>query len=89
MQWWTLAHKAAEQAHRRFIVTPMEQRSALLPTEPLPRALSQIESLFRQRILNALPKDIINWVNHRAEQGGIDPSNVLVFYLFKYGWELI
>ena len=43
----------------------------------------QVEAWIRPRILDALPKDIRDWVNVRARQGKVDPSHVLLFYVMK------
>ena len=37
----------------------------------------------RPRILESLPKDTKDWVKSRALQGQVDPSNILIYHVFK------
>ena len=38
----------------------------------------------RSRILACLPKIIREWVDLRATAGAVEPSHILLYYLFKY-----
>jgi hypothetical protein len=81
--WWEWCLREAEVAHKSFLKTPLHQRESILPGAPMPSAWLQMEAWVRPRILEAMPKDIREWVHTRALRGVVDPSHLLVFYLMK------
>ena len=75
--------KEAEEAHKVFLVTPIMEREAIIPTSDTPEPWLQLESWMRPKLLEVLPKHVRDWVDMRAKQGLVDASHVLLFYLMK------
>ena len=82
--WWAWCRESAEKAHRELMSRPMDQRENILPREAVPMYFVQVESWLRPRILACPPKSQREWVDLRAQQGVVDPSNVLLFYAYKF-----
>ena len=83
IQWWQWCRQEAQGAYDIFLAAPTHQRESIMPAAPTPMAWLQIEAWIRPRVLEALPKDIKEWVNMRARQGKLDAVQVLLFYLMK------
>ena len=81
--WWQWVRQSAESTHHIYLTKPLDQREQVCPREILPTQYAQVESWLRPRILATLPKQQKDWVDLRAQAGQQDPSNVLVYYLFK------
>ena len=82
--WWSWVRTTAEHAHRVMTTRPVDQRENIIPREAVPPQFLQIESWLRPRILACIPKTQREWVDLRAQQGVVDPSNVLLFYTYKF-----
>ena len=82
--WWSWVRASAEQAHRVMTTRPVDQRESIIPREAIPPQFVQVESWLRPRILACLPRTQREWVDLRAQQGLVDPSNVLLFYAYKF-----
>ena len=82
--WWNWVCDSAEKAHQLFTTQPLDRREQIYPRDPVPTQFVQLESWMRPRILGCLPKNQREWVDLRAQTGAVDPSNVLVFYLYKF-----
>ena len=62
IQWWKWCQKEADQAYKVFLKTAMHERKTIIPISTMPSAWMQVEAWIRPRILEALPKDIREWV---------------------------
>ena len=82
--WWSWVRTTAEQAHRVMTTRPVDQRENIIPREAGPPQFVQVEPWLRPRILACIVKTQREWVNLRAQQGVVDPSNVLLFYAYKF-----
>ena len=82
--WWSWVLTTAEQAHRVMTIRPVDQRENIIPREAFPLQFVQVESWLRPRIFACIPKTQREWVYLRAQQGVVDPSNVLLFYAYKF-----
>ena len=83
MSWWRWVRTSAETTHSIFLTKSLDQRERVLPTDSIPAHLAQVESWMRSRILACLLKIIREWVDLRATAGVVEPSHVLLYYLFK------
>ena len=63
---------------------PVGQRENITPREAVLPQFVQVESWLRPRILACIPKTQREWVDLRAQQRVVDPSNVLLFYAYKF-----
>ena len=83
MSWWRWVRTSAETTHSIFLTKSFDQRESVLPTDSIPAHLAQVESWMRSRILACLLKIIRECVDLRATAGAVEPSHVLLYYLFK------
>ena len=68
LQWWRWCLRHAEAAHKVFLQTSMHQRECVMPSAVLPAPWLQLEAWVRPKLLDALPKELREWVNLRARQ---------------------
>ena len=61
----------------------IQEREKVVPRDVMPTVWDQIDSWMRPKIIEATPPNIKEWVDQRAQQGTVDPSHVVLFYLMK------
>ena len=70
-------------SYDKFMVESIQEREKVFPQEVLPVVWDQIDAWMRPKIIEATPPHIKEWVDQRAQQGQVDPSHVVLFYLMK------
>ena len=83
VSWWRWCIKQAEEAYTRYINTDIHLREAIYPTEKLPSGWLQIDSWLKPRLLEVVPHEIREWQNSRIQQGLMDDTQVILFYVMK------
>ena len=84
IKWWAWCVKEAEKTYREYVITPIHQREALLPTAKMPVEWGQLESWMMPKLLEACPSSIKEWISMRLRQGYVDDSHIVLYAIWKH-----
>ena len=81
--WWEWIISCVETAYSIFLASQSRNREHILPNGELPIDWRQMDAVLGEKIVEASPAKIRDWVHSRIQEGESVSTLLVVYYIYK------